>query len=90
MIRTLVIDDDYRVAKVHAASVDRIEHFVSVGQAHSAAEARTLIQSSHRVGSDRGALPGSLPVGFPGPPAAPAVRLSPQRALHVSCQLVSR
>ena len=42
------------------------------------------------VGSDRGALPGSLPVGFPGPPAAPGVRLSPHRALHVSCQWVSR
>ena len=32
----------------------------------------------------------SRPVGFPGPPAAPAVRLSPQRALHMSYQLVSR
>jgi response regulator of citrate/malate metabolism len=45
MIRTLVIDDDYRVAKVHAASVDRIDSFTSVGEAHSAAEARTLIQA---------------------------------------------
>jgi hypothetical protein len=42
------------------------------------------------AGSDRGALPGSRPVGFPGPPFAPAVRLSPQRALHMSYQLVSR
>ena len=42
------------------------------------------------AGSDRGALSGLLPVGFPGPPAEPAVRLAPQRALHVSCRLVSR
>jgi response regulator of citrate/malate metabolism len=45
MIRTLVVDDDYRVARVHAASVNRIEPFVSVGEAHSAAEARTLVQT---------------------------------------------
>ena len=45
MIRTLVVDDDYRVAKVHAASVDRIERFTSVGEAHSVAEALALIQA---------------------------------------------
>ena len=42
------------------------------------------------VGSDRGARPGLLPVGFPGPPAAPDVHVSAHRALHVSCPLVSR
>jgi len=45
VITTLVIDDDYRVAKVHAASVDRIDGFRSVGEAHSAAEAAALIQA---------------------------------------------
>src|ERR1035437_918700 len=35
------------------------------------------------VGWGRAALPGLLPVGFPAPPAAPGVRLSPHRALHV-------
>jgi hypothetical protein len=36
------------------------------------------------VGWDRGALSGLLLAGFPDPPAAPGVRLSPHRALHVS------
>lgn len=34
------------------------------------------------VGSDRGALAGLLPVGFPGPPALPGVPVSGHRALH--------
>ena len=42
------------------------------------------------AGSDRSALPGSLPVGFPDPPSEPAVHVTAQRALHVSCQTVSR
>jgi response regulator of citrate/malate metabolism len=42
-IRTLVVDDDFRVARIHAASVERIEGFVCVGQAHTAAEARAKI-----------------------------------------------
>ncbi len=45
MIRTLVVDDDYRVAKAHAAGVDRIDGFVSVGEAHSSAEARSMVSS---------------------------------------------
>ncbi|HJQ00045.1 MAG TPA: response regulator [Jatrophihabitans sp.] len=43
LIRTLVVDDDFRVARIHAASVERIEGFSCVGQAHTAAEARQLI-----------------------------------------------
>jgi response regulator of citrate/malate metabolism len=43
VIRTLVIDDDYRVAGIHAASVDRVDGFHCVGQAHTAAEARDAI-----------------------------------------------
>jgi response regulator of citrate/malate metabolism len=43
MIRTLVVDDDYRVAGIHAASIDRIPGFSCVGQAHTAAEARQAV-----------------------------------------------
>lgn len=43
MIRTLVVDDDYRVAAIHAASVDRIPGFTCVGRAHTAAEARKAV-----------------------------------------------
>jgi response regulator of citrate/malate metabolism len=38
-IRTLVVDDDYRVASVHAAYVAKVEGFAVAGQAHTAAEA---------------------------------------------------
>ena len=40
MIPTLVVDDDYRVAGIHAASVERVPGFHCVGEAHTAAEAR--------------------------------------------------
>lgn len=38
-IRTLVVDDDYRVAAVHAAYVAKVDGFEVAGQAHTAAEA---------------------------------------------------
>ena len=37
MISTLVVDDDYRVAGIHAAYVSRVEGFAVTGQAHTAA-----------------------------------------------------
>jgi response regulator of citrate/malate metabolism len=43
VIRTLVVDDDYRVAHLHAASVERVPGFACVGEAHTAAEAREAI-----------------------------------------------
>lgn len=43
MIRTLVVDDDFQVARIHAASVERVEGFVCIGQAHTAAEAAVAI-----------------------------------------------
>ena len=42
-IRTLVVDDDYRVAAVHAAYVAKVDGFDVVGLAHTAAEALTAV-----------------------------------------------
>ena len=39
MIRVVVVDDDYRVAEIHAAYVRRVEGFEVVGQVHTAAGA---------------------------------------------------
>ena len=43
MIRTVVVDDDYRVAKVHADSIARVDGFACIGRAHSCLEARTMV-----------------------------------------------
>jgi two-component system CitB family response regulator len=39
MIRTLVVDDDFRVAAIHAAYVAKVDGFEVIAEAHSAAEA---------------------------------------------------
>ena len=39
MIRTLVVDDDYRVAELHCAYVERVSGFVVAGRAHAGSEA---------------------------------------------------
>jgi two-component system CitB family response regulator len=39
MIRTLVVDDDYRVADLHRAYVERVTGFEVAGQAHNGTEA---------------------------------------------------
>lgn len=44
-IRTLVVDDDFRVAAIHAAYVERVEGFSVVGKAHTAADAIDAIRS---------------------------------------------
>lgn len=41
-IRVLVVDDDYRVAGIHAAYVERTPGFTVVGQAHTAVQASRL------------------------------------------------
>ena len=42
-IRTLVVDDDFRVARIHAAFVERTEGFEVAGVAHGAEQALTMI-----------------------------------------------
>jgi response regulator of citrate/malate metabolism len=42
-IRTLVVDDDFRVAAIHTAFVNRSQGFTVVGAAHSAAVAVTTV-----------------------------------------------
>ena len=44
MIRTLVVDDDYRVADLHRAYVERLGGFTVVGTAHSGAEAVEAVE----------------------------------------------
>ena len=39
MIRTVVVDDDYRVASIHTAYVSRVEGFEVIAQVHTAAAA---------------------------------------------------
>ena len=44
-VRVLVVDDDYRVAKIHSAYVDRTAGFTVCGQAHSAKQALDLVEA---------------------------------------------
>ncbi len=43
----LVVDDDYRVAAIHAAFVERVPGYTVTGQAHTAAQALTMALSLH-------------------------------------------
>jgi len=43
VIRTLVVDDDFRVAAIHAAYVNKIDGFEVIAEAHSAAEAVSAV-----------------------------------------------
>ncbi len=47
MIRTLVVDDDFRVASIHAAYVERVPGFVVVGKVHSAQALAQSIGALH-------------------------------------------
>lgn len=45
MIRTLVVDDDYRVASIHASYLGKIGGFEAVAEVHTAAEAIAAVDS---------------------------------------------
>jgi response regulator of citrate/malate metabolism len=44
MIRVLVVDDDYHVARAHALSIARVDGFTAVAEAHTCEEARRLVE----------------------------------------------
>jgi len=43
MIRVVVVDDDFRIADIHAAYVDKVDGFQAIAKAHTAAEAVTAV-----------------------------------------------
>jgi response regulator of citrate/malate metabolism len=45
MITVLVVDDDFRVARIHSAFVDRVDGFQTIGVAHTGTEALAAAQS---------------------------------------------
>ncbi|HSU37748.1 MAG TPA: response regulator [Propionibacteriaceae bacterium] len=45
MISVVVIDDDFRVAKIHSSFVARVEGYEVVGVAHSGADALSLVRN---------------------------------------------
>jgi response regulator of citrate/malate metabolism len=47
VIRTLVVDDDFRVSGIHCAYVARVEGFEVVGQAPNVAEALDAVRTLH-------------------------------------------
>ena len=49
MIAVMVVDDDFRVARIHSAFVDRVEGFRTVGVAANGAEALAM---ARRLGPD--------------------------------------
>ena len=46
MIRTLIVDDDFRVADLHRAYVEKIAGFTVVGQAGTGAEALRMVATT--------------------------------------------
>ncbi|MGH6655436.1 MAG: response regulator, partial [Actinocrinis sp.] len=81
-IRVLIVDDDYRVAAIHAAYVARTEGFESVGQAHSAAEALSAVDA---LGPDLVLMDVYLPDGD----GLAVVRKLMERDEHPDCVVIT-
>ncbi len=47
MIQTLIVDDDFRVAELHCAYIDRVHGFTVAGRAHSGAQALEAVERLH-------------------------------------------
>jgi response regulator of citrate/malate metabolism len=47
LLQVLVVDDDYRVAGIHAAYLERTDGFAVLGQAHTAVQALELAARLH-------------------------------------------
>src|SRR5258708_3218005 len=47
MIRTLVVDDDFRVADLHCAYVEQVKGFSVIGRAHTGAQALESVARLH-------------------------------------------
>jgi response regulator of citrate/malate metabolism len=45
VIRTVVVDDDYRVAAIHASYVGKVEGFAVIGQVHTAGAAADVVRT---------------------------------------------
>ena len=45
MIRTVVVEDDFRVARIHTAYVEKVDGFEVVGEAHTAAAATEVVDT---------------------------------------------
>ena len=50
MIDVLVADDDFHVAKIHAAYVERLTGFTVVGRAHTAAATLSAVEPEAEEG----------------------------------------
>jgi two-component system CitB family response regulator len=96
MIRTLIVDDDFRVAAIHRSFTERVEGFSVVGEAHTGAAA---LEQASRLRPDLVLLDIYLPdmaglevarrLGEPGHPAVDVIAVTAARdaaTVHAAIQ----